>query len=359
MKIPFWSPTREYRKYQREIDAAIHRVLSKGQLCLGFGPDIEEFEKAFAEFLGAKYAVMCGAGTHALYLVYKASGVGPGDEVITTSHTFIATIDQIVAVGAKPILVDIGDDGLIDPEKIEAAITVWTKAIVPVHLEGKLCDLARIDEIADRHELLIIEDAAQAIGAGWQSENTRCYSFYPAKVLGAIGNAGMVTTNDPELAEKIRLMRCNYDIGKNPDIEGAEYGGNYEPDNIQAAVLLVKMKYLDERLARRKEIAERYLEAFKDLPVKLPLNQENRVWQDFVLRVGDSKKLADFLKEQGIGTLGVSLIPNHKYPKLGLNFYLPKTEEYLKHQIRIPCNPDLKNIEVEYIIKKVRECYAE
>ena len=169
MVVPFFDPTREYRIHKEEIDAAIHGVLSSGQLVLGHSPHIEKFEKEFAKFIGVKHAIMCGAGTHALYLAYRALGIGPGDEVITTSHTYIATIDQIVAVGANPILADINEkDGLIDILEIKKKITNKTRVIVLVHLEGKICDIKKMHKILrelNRKDIYIIEDSCQAIGA--------------------------------------------------------------------------------------------------------------------------------------------------------------------------------------------------
>lgn len=353
MKINFWEASRDYLAHKEEIDQAIQRVLSKGELILGFSPDITEFETKFAEFVGAKHAIMTGGGTHALYLAYKALGIGQGDEVICPSHTFIATIDQIVALGATPILVDIGDDGLIDPEEIKKAITPRTKAIVPVHLEGKVCDMDSILALG----LPVIDDSAQSMGA---KGNTRglmsCFSLFPAKILGGVGNAGMVTTNDDKLAERLRMLRCNSGIGKNPDLN-AELGMQMEPDNLQAAVLNVKFKYLKENLARRAEIAGRYLGAFRDLPITLPLNQSERVWQDFVIRVPERKlELVNYLQDNGVGILGYNLIPNHLYQVLR-HFNLSKTNKYIAEQIRIPCNQNLRNEEVEYIIKIVNEFY--
>jgi dTDP-4-amino-4,6-dideoxygalactose transaminase len=304
-----------------------------------------------------KHGIMVGGGTHALYTAYKAHGIGEGDEVITTSHTFIATIDQIHALGATPILIDIGEDGLINPDLIEGAITFKTKAIVPVHLEGKNCDMKRIIEIAEKHNLLVIEDAAQAVGSDLWTENTKCFSMFPAKILGSTGNAGMVLTNNDKVAEIARMLRCNYGIGKNQDIN-AGWGMQLEPDAIQAAVLNIKMKYLDERIARRKEIAERYYKELEGLPITLPVKQEGRVYQDFVIRVEDPKKFKEYMLENGVATLGSGLIPNHLYPNLGLYFDLPKTVDYLAHQIRIPCNPDLTDEEVTHIINTIKDYYA-
>lgn len=356
MKVKFWSPEKTYKKQKKHIDKAVQDVLKSGSLVLGAGGYVEKFEKEFAKFVGAKYAIMCGGGTHALYLAYRASGFIPGDEVITTSHTFVATIDQLVALGVKPVLVDIGDDGLIDPEEIRKAVTDNTMGIVVVHLEGKVCNMKEINKIADEIGLVVIEDAAQAIGAKLKSSNTKCFSMYPAKILGSIGNSGMVTTNDKVLAESLRMMRCNSNIGKNPDLF-AKYGMQLEPDNIQASVLSYRLSVIRETLARRKEIAEMYDEAFKDLPIKLPLKQKERVYQDYVIRVEDKDKFVKHLKKNGVGFIGHNLIPNHHYPLLELDFNLPKTDQYIKEQVRIPCNPDLTGKEVKYVIKVIRDFY--
>lgn len=363
MQIKFWNPAQNYKSIKREIDKAIKDVLESGQLVLGYGKSIEEFETKFAKFIGVKHAVMCGAGTQALYLAYRALGIGQGDEVITTSHTFIATIDQIVALGAKPILVDIGDDGLIDPKEIEKAITKKTKAIVPVHLEGKICDMPTILKIAKKYKLLVIEDSAQAVGANIDGKmagswgNAGCYSMFPAKVLGSAGNAGCVTTNDDKLADRLRMMRCNWNIGKNPSHD-VEFGTNMEPDVLQASILNVKLKYLKDYLKRRKKIAEMYYKGLKDTPLLLPHRQNGRIYQDFVIRVGEGREeLIKHLQANNIGILGHNLRPNHLYKKLGLNFKLPKTEEYIGQQIRIPCNPDIKDKEVSFIIKTINKFY--
>lgn len=366
MEVKFWEPQREYLLYKEEIDNAIQGVLSSGKLILGHSPEIEKFEESFAKFVGKRHAIMVGAGTHALYLAYRALGIGSGDEVITVSHTFIATIDQIVAVGATPVLVDINPEtGLIDPSEIAKAITPRTKAIVPVHLEGKVADvpvwvfLSR--SLADPL-IHVIEDAAQAIGAkgvglDFALRDIQCYSLFPAKILGSVGNAGCITTNDDNIAQGLRMMRCNGNIGKTSDLN-AEFGTNMEPDAIQAAVLNVKMKYLPEMLKRRQEIAQMYDEGLKGLPIDLPLQQQGRVYQDYVIRPRFQKnELVKFLQDNGIGTLGHNLIPNHHYPKLGLKFNLPHTDVYISRQIRIPCRPEFTNEEINYVIEKINEFY--
>jgi dTDP-4-amino-4,6-dideoxygalactose transaminase len=363
MKVPFWSPARNYLSLEKEIDQAIKRVLLSGQLVLGYGKDVELFEKNFAKFIGVKHAIMCGAGTQALYLAYRGLGIGQGDEVITTSHTFIATIDQIVALGAKPILVDIDDTGLIDPKEIEKAITKKTKAIVPVHLEGKMCDMPAIMKIAKKHKLLVIEDAAQAAGANIDGKvagswgHAGCFSLFPAKTLGSFGNAGCVTTNDDKLAERLKMMRCNWNIGKNPS-QDVEFGVNMEPDVLQAVVLNVKLKKLKSYLKAREDIADFYYMNLKDLPILLPYRQNGRIYQDFVIRVEHGRgELIKHLQKNGVGILGHNLTPNHLYKKLGLKFKLPKTEKYIATQIRIPCSPDHTNEEISYVVKVIKSFY--
>ena len=310
MKVPFIRFSDVYTQDKEEILGALDRVFLTGELCLGnYGKDIKEFENWFAEFIGVKHAIMTGSGTQALYLAYKALGIGPGDEVITVAHTFSATFDQIVALGATPVLVDIDDNGLIDFNEVEKAITDKTKVIVPVHLEGKVAyPLFGIRKLVERtQKIYVVEDACQAIGANivkmakYQVENTKigtlvfknnnpkyrvqlkagsfghlgCFSFYPAKILGTLGNAGAITTNDDELAYKVSMMRCNYRLEKDPD--KIDYGMNFEPDNAWAAALNVRKNHLPEYIKRRAEIAKMYDEGLYDLPIKLPLQQEGRV----------------------------------------------------------------------------------
>lgn len=359
MKVPFWKPSRDYERQKEEILGAIDRILSNGELVLGFGKDIEELEKKFAEYVGTKHAIMCGGGTHALYLVYRALGFIGKDEIIVPSHTFAATFDQIVALGATPVFIDINEYGVMDTDLIKSCITPLTKAIVPVHLEGKMVDMDALMRVAEEYDILVIEDAAQALGAEWKGRKAGsigvagCFSLFPAKIFGGVGNAGMVTTDDDELAEEVRMLRCNFNLGKNPNLE-AGYGMNMEPDNIQAAVLNVKFPLHKANLERRKDIALRYDEAFKDLPIKLPGRQIGRVYQDYVIRVPKGKKeFVEYLKEKEIGILGHNLVPHHDYLYLGVP-YLPVTDRYIKEQIRIPCNHNLTDEEVNYVIETIK-----
>lgn len=363
MRVPFIKFSDIYTHNKEEILGALDRVFSAGELCLGdYGKDIKELEEWFADFIGVKHAIMVGSGTQALYLAYKALGIGPGDEVITVAHTFSATFDQIVALGAKPMLVDIGDDGLIDPKEVEKAITPRTKAIVPVHLEGKVCDMSRLFEISLKHNIPLVEDAAQAVGARGvgQLSKLQCFSLYPAKIFGCFGNAGMITTNDDELAYKVSMLRCNYRFEKDPN--KVDYGMNFEPDNAWAAVLNVRKKYLPEYIKIRQNIAETYLRNLRELEyrglLKLPIEQEGRVWQDFVIRVPERKEeFLQHLRDKGIGFLGHDVPYYPDFPKLNLNFDLPKTRKYLQEQVRIPLNPFLTDEQVVYVVAGIQEFF--
>lgn len=377
MKIKFIDFGKDYQKIKAEVLKEIDRVLSAGDLILR--DDVSKFEENLAKYVGTKYAVALNSGTDALYFALKALGIGPGDEVITVSYTFCATIEAIKQCGANPILIDIGDDFLMDVEKIEEAITPKTKAIIPVHLAGRMCDMIAIQEIADKYSLNIVEDAAQALGAtqgggywddigGW-SENKKagsrgiigCFSFYPAKILGAYGDAGAITTNEEFIRDKVRLFRDHGYIRKGNERIKKCWGWNSRMDNLQATILNVKMKYLDKNIERRREIALKYSKEFQTL-LKIPSfysllapSKGLDVYQDYIIRVKDRQKLCDYLKEKGVEVLFDSNIPNHK--ALGLEFNLPKTEQIVRENLRLPIDPILTDEEVDYVIKCIKEFY--
>ena len=272
-EVPFVNYPEHYRRIWNEVMDAITEVLSKGDLILR--DQLRQFEENIASFVGVKHAVGVNSGTDALFLSLKAAGVGQGDEVITVAHTFVATVSAIVYCGAKPILVDIGEDMNMDVGQVEKAITPRSKAIIPVHLNGRMCDMGRLMEIANKHDLLIIEDAAQALGAKFEGKKagsvglTGCFSFYPAKMLGAAGDGGVAVTNNEEIAEKIRLLRDHGYQRSSGDI--LYYGYNSRLDNLQAAILDVKLKYLPEWIGRRRELASIYHQGLSDLQeLKLP-----------------------------------------------------------------------------------------
>lgn len=363
------------KSHKKEILSTLWDCISNGRFILQ--RDVEEFEKNLAEFVGTKYAVGTNSGTDALYFALRACGIKSGDEVITVSHTFLASISEIVRCGATPILVDVNTDGLMDIPSFEKAITEKTKAVMPVHLSGKVCDMKAILQIAETHHLQVIEDAAQALGATCNTfidktkrvgsfGNAGCFSFYPAKILGCFGDAGAVTTNNPEIYRKIKLLRNHYDIPQTGLLsdtpEEMEWTGNSRLDNIQAAILNLKLKYLQQSLDRRKEIAQMYNEGLRSLGEQgffLPIQYEGQVYQEYIVNVLDREALAEYLRNNGVEVLIRDTIPNHKRKGLELDhFQLPITERLAEVSMRLPIYPELRNSEVKRIIRLIKRFYA-
>jgi len=373
-RVPFVNYPLQYKKIKKEIDRAIFGCLKRGDLI--FRKDTEEFEKNFAKFIGAEYGISCDSCTGAMFLSLFATGIGRGDEVITVSHTYVATIDVIWHCGAKPILIDVGDDMEMDVDLIEKAITSRTKAILPVHLDGRMCNMDKIMRIAKKYNLIVIEDAAQAIGAKFKGRpagsfgTTGCVSFYPAKILGSFGDGGMVCTSDKNLAQKLYLLR---DHGEKPSYlrtpadrdKIAFFGFNSLLDNIQAAVLNVRLRYLPAWIKRRREIADIYnkgLKFIKEVQLPVPPSKAGPyydVYQNYVIRVKNRDTLRKYLTEKGIETLAKWIIPNHLQSGLKLtNFKLPVTEQISKEVISLPIYPELANREVKYVIDCIRKFYV-
>lgn len=323
MKVKFFDPAKGYLKIKKEIDEVMQDVLARGDLILR--KDTEQFEENLANFVGTKYAVALGSGTDALILSLKALGIGQVDEVVLPAHTFKATCGAVIQVGAKPILIDM-EDSILHNAKVQ----------IPVHIAGELMPFDS--------NLLTIEDAAQALGAVKNPTSAvQCWSFYPAKILGAYGDAGAITTNDEKIAEYIREARNHFKT------DNRDFGGNYRMDNLQAAILNVKFKYLPEWLARRAEIAEMY-KALRG--VELPNYQEGRVWQDYIVRTPKRDELYDYLKKQGVETLKNEYPFSPEYPKPHL------TAKYEAETLRLPCNENLTNEEVQYVIDCVNQFYS-
>jgi len=364
-KVPFVNYSLQYKNLEEEIDMAIKETLLKGDLILR--GDVESFEKNIASFVETKYAIGVNSCSDALIFSLKAAGVRQGDEVITVSHTFFATIEAIVHCGGIPILVDIGEDFLMAPEKIRKALSPKTKAIIPVHLNGRVCQMDKIMEIAKNHNLAVIEDAAQALGARFDKKKagsfglTGCFSFYPAKLLGSFGDGGAVTTDNEEIAEKIRLLRNHCQKTKT---EIVCYGFTSRLHNLQAAILNVKFKYLSDWLKRRREIAEIYTKGLSEIPeVKIPPSPDSDskhfdVYQNYVLRTQKRDDLKASLEKRGVETLVKDRIPNHWHKGLGLEkFQLPKTEQFAKEIISLPMYPELTNQKIDYVINCVQDFY--
>ena len=363
-KVRFVDMPKHYQSLKTEILATMDEVLSRGDVILR--EDLSRFEKNFAAFVGTKYAVGLNSGTDALFLSLKAAGVGPGDEVITVAHTFVATVEAIVHNGAVPVLVDIGEDFNMDVNKVEEAITQKTRAIIPVHLNGRMCDMDKLMDVAQRYNLIVIEDACQSLGAKFKDKKAGsfglagCFSFYPFKMLGAFGDGGAVVTDDEKIAEKVKFLR---DHGQNRETgEILFYGFNSRLDNLQAAFLNLKMKYLPQWIERRREIAEMYRKGLSDIEeIQLPHfpgEEYFDVYQNYVIRAKRRDELVEFLKEEGVEVLISWRTPLHHQEKLGLNhFYLPVTERISKEVVSLPMNTEIKDEEVEYVIACIRRFY--
>lgn len=364
-KVPFVDFPTHYQNLEGEILDAVKEVFCKGDYILR--EQLRQFEGNIASFVGVKNAVGVNSGTDALYLSLLAAGIGPGDEVITVAHTFIATVAVIVHRGATPILVDVSEDFNMDMEQVEPAISARTRAIIPVHLNGRLCDMEKLVRIAARHNLIVIEDAAQALGATFDGKKagsfglTGCFSFYPAKILGAAGEAGMVVTNDDKLAEKIRLFR---DHGRKTKEDFVLFGFNSRLDNLQAAILDVKLKHLPQWIERRREVASLYEEGLSGLSrIKTPPPpQQGRyfdVFTNYVVRAQRRDELFSYLKECGIEVLVSWPKPMHHHQALGLgHFHLPKTERISQEVVSLPLNTEISNEQVEFVIETVRNFYG-
>lgn len=364
-KVPFVDYPAHYRSLESEIRALIDDVLF-ARADLMMRGDLREFENNIASFLGVKYAVGVNSCTDAMHLSLRAARVGAGDEVITVAHTFVATIAAIVHCGATPILVDIGEDDLMNVDQVEQAISPRTKAIIPVHLNGRICEMGKLMDIAKRHNLLIIEDSAQALGAAFDGKKggsfglAGCFSFYPAKLLGAAGDGGLVSTNSEEMGEKIRLLR---DHGRLTKEDIAFFGFNSRLDNLQAAILNLKLKYLPQWIERRREVAMFYYQGLSNLPLKLPVPPEcdgrrYDVFQNYVIHTTERDRLVAHLGECGIETLISWPKPVHHNESLGLkHFKLPVTEKLCKEVVSLPMNTELGNEQVEFVIDSIRNFY--
>jgi dTDP-4-amino-4,6-dideoxygalactose transaminase len=365
-KVPFVNYPEHYRRIWDEVNGAISEVLTKGDLILR--SQLRQFEEDMASFVGVKHAVGLNSGTDALFLSLKAAGIGPGDEVITVAHTFVATIAVVVHCGATPVLVDVGEDMNMDVDQVEQKISPKTKAIMPVHLNGRLCDMGKLMAIAEEHALIVVEDAAQALGATFNGKKagsfglSGCFSFYPAKTLGAAGDAGMLTTNNGEIAEKVRLLRDHGQQRSTGEI--LFYGFNSRLDNLQAAILNVKLKHVPEWNERRRELANLYHKGLSDLRgIKLPPppRSDGRffdVYQNYVMRSEKRDQLVEHLRKSGVEILVSWPKPLHHHKALGLGkFHLPKTEQISNGVLSLPMYPELSDEQVEYVIEVIHDFY--
>ena len=378
--IPVLDLRPEINHMRSDLDAAFNRVMAHGRFIMG--PEVREFEQQVAAYLGVKHAIGVNSGTDALLIALRAAGVGKGDEVITTSFTFFATAESIEMAGATPVFIDIEpDDYNIDPEQIEAALTPRTRAVVPVHLFGKPAAMARIMEIADRHSLLVIEDCAQSFGAVYRSACAGCdgrcseqwrsfcdgrqtgtigiagaFSFFPSKNLGGFGDGGMITTNDDHLADTAAMLRVH---GARKKYHNEVLGYNSRLDTLQAALLQVKLGYIDEFNERRRKAAQRYIESLSGLDaIKLPaLPDDGHIYHQFTIQLldGDRDDFSTILKEKGVQTMVYYPVPCHQLPLYSrLSLTLPQAEAAKDRVISLPIGPFLSGADQDKVIAAIK-----
>lgn len=372
MNIPYFRYNSLYKEFKQDMDEAMQSVLNKGAFILQ--QELKDFEEAMAKFVGAKYAIGVGNGTDSLILMMKACGIQASDEVIMASHTFIATATAAGWLGAIPVLVDCGDDHLMDVSKIEAAITKKTKAIMPTQLNGRTCEMDKIQAIADKHHLIVLEDAAQALGSKYLGRCAGTWgaagsiSLYPAKVLGCFGDGGMVFTDNDQIAHDILCMR---DHGRDPQTnQVCMWGINSRLDNFQAAVLLAKFKYYEKTMQRRREIFQRYCDQLSKIAEitlpPAPNDPDTRhydICQNLEIEAENRDALREHLKAHGIGTLlqwGGRALHQITELKESMRFdvnQLPRTELLFKRCLMLPLNTSLTDDEVDYICETIEKFY--
>ncbi|MEL6223245.1 MAG: DegT/DnrJ/EryC1/StrS family aminotransferase [Cyanobacteria bacterium J06627_8] len=365
----------QYKTIKSDVDAAVLSVLQSGQYIKG--SYVERFEQEFADYSGTTYSVACNSGTDALLLAMRAFDIGPGDEVITSPFTFIATAEMISAVGATPVFVDIEPNGFnIDCHAIADKITPRTRAIIPVHLFGQPVNMSVLMDVAQAHNLIVIEDCAQATGATWQGQrvgsigHVGCFSFYPTKNLGAFGDGGAVTTNDKAIADKIRVLA---DHGREEGYYHKVVGVNSRLDAVQAAILSVKLKYLDQWNTRRQAVAANYSQLLAPIPrLTLPqsIDDGESIWNQYTIRItasrGSSASNASLrddvrlaLKEKGVGTAVYYPLPLHLQPVYQhLNYQvgqLPVSERAANEVLSLPMFPELSTDQQEKVMYALKD----
>ncbi|MFQ6092614.1 MAG: DegT/DnrJ/EryC1/StrS family aminotransferase [bacterium] len=363
MTIPMVDLKRQYLSIKDEIDRAIQEVIDTTAFVRG--KNVSQFEEEFAAYCGAAHGVACSSGTTALHLALRACGVGPGDEVITVPFTFIATTESVSNVGARPVFVDIEEESYnIDVSAIERAITPRTKAIIPVDLYGQPADLDPILEIAHKHDIVVIEDAAQAHASEYKGKrigglsSLTCYSFFPGKNLGAYGDAGMVLTNSEEMAERMRML-CDH--GRKGKYEYQIEGYNFRMDGMQAAVLSAKLKHLDEWTEMRRKNGRLYHQYLKETDVITPVEKEyaKHVYHCYVIRTKHRAQIQGRLKAEGIATgvhypNALHLEPAYRYLGYKRGDF-PVSEQCANEVLSLPMFPELTEEEIERICSLVRE----
>jgi len=367
MQIPFFRYPHVFGQQRDEILAAMLNVMERGAFILQ--DELKQFEQQVAAFAGAKYAIGMANGTDTLFLALKAAGIGPGDEVILASHTYISTAAAVHFAGGTPVLVDCGSDHLIDPAAVAAAVTSRTKAIMPTQLNGRTCDMDRLHAIATKHNLLIIEDAAQALGSKFKGRCAGTFGFagsislYPAKVLGCFGDGGLLFTNDAGNYSTLKQLR---DHGRNDDGLVVRWGMNSRLDNLNAAVLLTKLTIYPQEMERRRQLARLYRQGLQDLEdMTLPPGPDNDadhfdIYQNYEVEAGRRDALREHLTQNGVRTIiQWAGTPVHQFKDLGLpKFNLPATDRLFQRCFLLPMNTSLTDSEVAYICEVIRKFYG-
>lgn len=393
MNIPLLNLKRQYKNIEEEVNASVLECFKNAQYIMG--ENVKQFEKEIANKIGVKHAITVGNGTDALIIALKSLGIKEGDEVITTDYTFFATAEAIRFVGATPVFCDVELDNYnIDPSQIEEKITDKTKAIICVHLFGNACKMDQINDIAKRHNLYVVEDAAQAINSQYKGKNVgnlgdvACFSFFPTKNLGCFGDGGMITTNDDDLATIIRALKVHgsgengmkaYAILNDEEVEVVEQnsgdntvynplkyynyliGHNSRLDEIQAAILRIKLKHLDEYTENRRSISHKYIDALKNTSLVMPTETEGgkHVFHLFILQSENREEIESKLKEKGIATGTYYKVPMHLQKAFNDLGYkkgdFPNAEYLSERTFAIPLFPEMNDEEREYIINSIKE----
>lgn len=365
-KVPFFDYPYVFRSYENQLIDLVRDVGRRGAFIMQ--SDLSDFEMELAKFTGSKFAIGVGNATDAMEMFLSAAGVGNGDEVLICSHTMIATASAVVAVGAMPVPVDTAEDHLMDIESATASITSRTKGIMPTQLNGRTCNMDKIRDLAQANNLLVFEDSAQALGSKFKGKSAGtfgvagCISFYPAKVLGSLGDGGAILCDDDDMYQELMMAR---DHGRSPDGDITLWGRNSRLDNLQAAILNFFLKDYDEVITRRREIAASYDGRLREISsLKLPAPPESDpdhfdIFQNYEIQADRRDELKQWLKDRGIGTLvqwgGVAV---HQFRNLGFTQKLPKTDALFRRAIMLPMNMSLSDEDVEYVCESISDFYS-
>ena len=365
MKVPYVDLAFQHQLIKKELLDAVDGVLNSGQFILG--PEVTEFERQFVLLSGSAYALAVHSGTDALILALRVLDLKPGDEVITVANSFVTTASAIIAVGAKPVFVDVKDDYTIDPALVAKAITKKTKAILPVHLTGKPCAMGELVSLAQKHKLHIIEDCAQAVGATYKKKNVGsfgvlgCFSLHPLKTLNACGDGGVIVTDDAKLYQRLKILRENGLASPN---ECVAWSGNSRLDTIQAAILLVKLKYLHEWTKKRIEYSRIYqkkLSQVRQVRVPVDKSDERAVYHTFVIEAEKRDALKEYLEANGVGTKIHYAVPIHLQPTAKNLGYkkgsLPVTERQAGRILSLPIYHHLTEEQLDYVVSCIADFY--